>query len=103
MLLWLDLRSNEKNKIAGVLSTDGGRHWQKNKIIYQSPSGTVCECCKPSVSFTRSGINVMFRNNYNGNRDLYIMHSANGDDFDKPQKLGQGNWKLNACRWMVAV
>jgi len=94
---WLDLRYDEKNKIVGTLSVDGGRHWQNNKIIYQSPSGTVCECCKPSVSFTRSGVHVMFRNNIDGNRDLYFMHSPNGTEFNKSQKLGQGNWKLNAC------
>src|SRR6266542_4335057 len=42
------------------VSADGGKTWSKNKIIYQSPDGSVCECCKPSVAFGENGINVMF-------------------------------------------
>ncbi|MFI5131194.1 MAG: sialidase family protein, partial [Chitinophagales bacterium] len=47
--VWLDLRNNKKNKVAGARSLDGGKTWSTNKIIYTSPGGTVCECCKPSV------------------------------------------------------
>ena len=95
--VWLDLRGNNKNKIVGSLSVDGGKHWLKNEIIYQSPDGSVCECCKPSVSFTSTGINVMFRNFIEGNRDLYLVHSNDGSHFNNAVKLGEGNWKLNAC------
>jgi hypothetical protein len=95
--VWLDLRGNSKNKIVGSLSVDGGKHWLKNEVIYQSPGGSVCECCKPSVSFTNDGINLMFRNLVNGNRDLYLIHSKDGSRFNKAVKLGEGNWKLNAC------
>jgi len=96
--VWLDLRGNDKNKIAGALSADGGKTWQKNKIIYESPSGTVCECCKPSVVFGEKGITVMFRNSMDGNRDLYIIQSSDGgNNFSGTMKLGKGTWKLNAC------
>ncbi len=96
--IWLDLRGNNRNKIVGALSADGGKTWSKNKIIYQSPDGSVCECCKPSVAFGENGINVMFRNNLNGNRDLYLMQSRDGGgSFGKPIKLGEGNWKLEGC------
>ncbi len=96
--VWLDLRNDSHNKIAGALSADGGKTWSKNKIVYQSPQGTVCECCKPSVIFTGQGITVMFRNFLDGNRDLYTTHSTNGAaSFSAASKLGSGNWKLNGC------
>jgi Neuraminidase (sialidase) len=96
--VWLDLRGNEKNKIVGSLSTDGGRTWQKNKLVYQSPFGSVCECCKPSASFGEKGITVMFRNNLDNFRDLYIVTSTDGgNNFSKATKLGTGTWKINGC------
>ena len=96
--VWLDLRNNNKNKIAGAKSSDGGKTWSKNRIIYTSPGGTVCECCKPSVQMRNKVIAVMFRNWLNGNRDLFITKSEDGgQSFDKAKQLGEGNWKLNAC------
>jgi len=96
--VWLDLRSDAKNKIVGALSDNGGKTWQKNKIVYQSPTGTVCECCKPSVVFGANGIIVMFRNNLDNDRDLYIIQSTDGgNSFSSATKLGNGSWKLNAC------
>ena len=96
--VWLDLRKDGRNKIVGSLSADAGKTWQKNKIIYQSPSGSVCECCKPSTVFGEKGITVMFRNNLNNFRDLYIISSTDGGvNFSKEEKLGNGTWKLNAC------
>ncbi len=96
--VWLDLRNDNKNKIVGAKSMDGGKTWTKNKIIYSSPDGTVCQCCKPSVEMKNKIVAVMFRNWLNGNRDLFISTSTDGGlTFDKAKQLGNGNWKLNAC------
>lgn len=96
--VWLDLRGNRRNKIVGARSTDGGRTWSKNILIYASPDSTVCECCKPSVEVNGNNVFVMFRNWLSGNRDLYIAQSRDrGKTFAKPQKLGTGSWKLNGC------
>lgn len=96
--VWLDLRGNRRNKIVGARSTDGGRTWSKNILIYASPDNTVCECCKPSVAVNGNNVFVMFRNWLNGNRDLYLAQSKDGGKtFSKPEKLGTGSWKLNAC------
>jgi len=95
--VWLDLR-NDKKTVAGSLSADGGRTWSKNKTVYESPSGHVCDCCSPSVAFSSNGINVMFRNNLNGNRNLYLTQSNDGGrSFGNARKLGNGNWKLDGC------
>jgi len=96
--IWLDLRGDKKNKIAGAKSLDAGVTWSKNSILYQSPDSTVCECCKPSVAIKDGLIVMMFRNWLNGNRDLHIIQSSDGGlHFSKAQKLGEGNWKLNGC------
>lgn len=95
---WLDLRGNKRNKIVGARSTDGGKTWSKNVLVYASPDSSVCECCKPSVLVKGSDVYVMFRNWLNGNRDMYLAHSSNnGSTFEPAQKLGQGSWKFNAC------
>ena len=95
---WLDKRGGEGTKLYGARSTDSGRTWSKNLQIYQSPDGTICECCHPSVVIDATGqIAVMFRNWLDGSRDMYLAVSRDGMTFSKPARLGSGTWKLNAC------
>jgi hypothetical protein len=95
---WLDHRGDHGTKLYGAQSNDGGATWLKNVLIYQSPDGTICECCHPSLAFDTSGeILVMWRNWLNGSRDMYLARSRVGGSFSKPEKLGIGTWKLNAC------
>ncbi|MDF2191349.1 sialidase family protein [Paraflavitalea sp. CAU 1676] len=95
--VWLDLRSKH-NQIFGASSTDGGKTWSKNILVYASPDTTVCECCKPSVVVKDNTISIMFRNWLDGNRDLYVVQSSDGgNSFGNAQKLGTGNWALNGC------
>jgi hypothetical protein len=95
---WLDLR-NGSTQVFGASSRDGGKSWSKNHLIYASPSGTVCECCHPSVEITHNGIiHVMWRNALKGNRDMYLAKSDDaGKSFGLARKTGVGSWKLNAC------
>lgn len=96
--VWLDLRLNARNNIYGARSPDGGKTWLKSQLIYESPDGSVCDCCKPSVLMKGQKVVVMFRNNLEGNRDLYMIQSGDGGvTFDRAQKLGEGSWKLNGC------
>lgn len=96
--VWLDLRDDKQNKLYGARSTDGGKSWSQNMLVYASPDGAVCDCCKPSVLLKNDTVFVMFRNNVNGNRDLYLTRSDDGGDHFKPaEKLGLGSWKLDAC------
>ena len=68
-------------------------------MIYRSPDGSVCECCKPSIISDHDGsITVMFRNNLKGSRDLHFTTSVDaGKTFSIPEKLGSGTWKINGC------
>ena len=95
---WLDLRMTG-TRVYGASSTDGGATWSANRMVYESPSGTVCQCCHPSVAADGSGnIFVMFRNALDGSRDLYLTRSGDGGKtFDAAKKLGRGTWKLEAC------
>ncbi|UFH52911.1 sialidase family protein [Spirosoma sp. KNUC1025] len=96
--VWLDLRNDKHNKIVGARSTDGGHTWLPNRVLYQSPDGTVCECCQLSVVSQGKRVAVMFRNFLNGARDMYLLKSEDGGQtFGKAEKIGKGTWKLNAC------
>lgn len=96
--VWLDLRADKRNKIYGARSDDGGKTWSANQLVYASPDSTVCSCCKPSVVVKGDKVYVMFRNWLNRNRDLYLIQSNDGGKtFGNAEKIGIGNWKLNAC------
>ena len=45
--VWLDTRLAQKNNIF-LSKVNGSGKWSKNKLVYQSPEGHVCECCKPA-------------------------------------------------------
>ena len=95
---WLDLRS-KGTTIYLSTSKDNGATWSKNRLVYESPSGTVCECCHPSMTYDRSGqLQIMFRNSLNGARDMFLTSTSDdGKTFAPAQKLGKGTWMLDAC------
>lgn len=96
--VWLDLR-NLKMQVFGTRSKDGGATWQDEKLLYESPDGHVCPCCQPSVAYDlQSGLHVMWRNDLDGARDMYLVSSRDGGKtFGKPVKLGEGTWPLKRC------
>jgi hypothetical protein len=96
--IWLGVKNPKGQNIYGSKSIDGGKTWTKNIVVYASPDGTVCECCKPSVAVRGNNIFVMFRNFINGNRDLYLIKSTDGGrTYQHATKLGNGSWKLSGC------
>lgn len=96
--VWLDLRE-KGTRLFGAFSDDGGRTWSEDRLIYASPSGSICECCHPSLAYRPDGVLfAMFRNSVEGNRDMYIVSSPdNGRSFAEARKIGSGTWALNAC------
>lgn len=92
-------RLKPQGKIYISSSLDGGETWSKSQLVYQSPDGSVCECCKPSVESDKKGnISIMFRNNIDGSRDLHFTKSIdNGKTFSTPVKMGSGTWKIDGC------
>jgi hypothetical protein len=95
---WLDLR-NGGTELWGASSSDGGRTWGENHLIYQSPDGHICECCHPSLAVDPRGrLWAMWRNWLGGARDMYVSRSEDGGrTFSTARKLGDGTWTLKAC------
>ena len=96
--VWLDLRARQ-TEVYGARSKDGGETWEPDRLVYRSPGGSVCECCHPSVAYGSGGeLAVMWRNQVQGVRDLYLARSADGGiTFGPAEKLGEGTWPLTAC------
>jgi hypothetical protein len=96
--VWLDVRDGKQNKIVFASTSGEADSWSSNKIVYESPDKTVCECCKPSIDVMGNQVVLMFRNWLDGARDFYMTRSTDGGkSFDQPLKLGTGTWKLEGC------
>ena len=94
---WLDLRG-KGTRLYGAVSRDEGATWSENRLVYESPSGSICQCCHPTAMLAGGKIYVMFRNELGGARDLYLVRSDDlGESFRQAEKLGSGTWMLNAC------
>jgi hypothetical protein len=97
LLTWLDLR-DRGTRLYGAISRDHGATWSADTLVYQSPDGTICQCCHPSVAADTAALfAVMFRNHIAGSRDMYVTRSTDGRTFTPAEKQGQGTWKLEAC------
>ncbi|MFM7864823.1 MAG: sialidase family protein, partial [Planctomycetaceae bacterium] len=95
--VWLDLR-NKRTEICAARSDDGGLTWGPNRVLYTNPEKSVCECCHPSVAMDGKKVHVLFRNSLGGNRDMYLLSSADGGrTFAAAVPVSQSHWKLNAC------
>jgi BNR/Asp-box repeat len=95
---WLDDRIAPGKRLWGAFSDDGGATWSKNVLLYESASGTICECCHPSLlALGRGEFAVMWRNVVDGSRDFYVMRLRGGKPAGPAEKQGTGTWKLNAC------
>jgi hypothetical protein len=95
---WLDDRVTPGKRLWGAFSDDGGATWGKNVLLYESPSGTICNCCHPSlIALGRGEFAVMWRNVVEGSRDFYVMRLRGGKPAGTAEKQGTGTWKLDAC------
>jgi hypothetical protein len=95
---WLDLREARQNQIYFARVGNKGDRSAANRILYASPDGHVCECCRPTVVASGRHVAVMFRNWLDGARDLYLTRSSDGGaTFTPATRLGVGTWKLDAC------
>lgn len=97
-LAWLDLR-NSRTELWMAASPDQGGTWSENRQVYKSPSGSICECCHPSLMVDSKGLVwAMWRNSIDGARDMFASFSRDGGrTFSEARKLGTTSWKLQAC------
>lgn len=96
--VWLDDRDGKGKRLYGAFSEDAGLHWSRNVLLYESPDGTICQCCDPSLALAGAGeFVVMWRNALAGSRDLYTLRLRDGHPAGSAVKQGEGTWKLDAC------
>jgi hypothetical protein len=95
VVAWLDLR-DKGTRVYAATSRDHGATWSPDVLVYASPSGSICECCHPSVAIG-DGVAVLFRNHVDGRRDMYVVRSRDGATFGPAVKQGTGSWPLDAC------
>jgi hypothetical protein len=94
---WLDLRA-KGTQLYASRSTDGGRTWSPNSLVYQSPGGSICECCHPSIVIgADERPHVLFRNSLDGNRDMYVISGDADGVFGDAKRLGKDSWQLKGC------
>ena len=97
VVAWLDLRE-KGSRLYAAISRDHGATWAPDVLVYASPSGSVCECCHPSVAIDPHGnVAVMFRNSVDGHRDMYVVRTDSNGRFGAATKVGTESWLLNAC------
>ncbi|HEV7349899.1 exo-alpha-sialidase [Telluribacter sp.] len=96
--VWLDMREDKKNTVHTATYSNQQKGWSPNRLVYKSPEGTVCECCRPTILFRDNKLSITFRNWLGGARDIYYVVSTDrGKTFGKAAKFGNGTWKLNGC------
>ena len=60
--------------------------------------GEPCDCCKSSVITEGNNVYLLFRNNDNNVRNMYISKSIDGGiSFTSTEDLDDINWILNSC------
>jgi hypothetical protein len=97
-IAWLDDRGGKGKRLYASFSADAGATWGPNVMLYESPSGSICECCHPSLASMGDGrFAVMWRNSLEGNRDLYVMQVRDGARIGGMERQGNSSWTLNAC------
>jgi hypothetical protein len=97
-VVWLDDRTGKGKRLYAAFSNYTGVAWSHNVLLYESPSGSICECCHPSIVPMGNGeFAVMWRNSIAGSRDFYVMRIRGGKPESEAVKQGSGTWKLNAC------
>ena len=98
--VWLDHREGKRNHhVRAAASDDGGRTWADDVLVYASPDGAVCPCCTPSVVVDHEGrAHAMWRNDLDGNRDMYVATSdARVSAFGAPRAVDAASWALRQC------
>jgi len=95
--VWLDDRTGKGKRLRADFS-EGGATWGEDVLAYESPDGSVCECCSPAIAPAGGGAVVAFRNSVDGDRDVWTTRVAAGKTkFGAAAKSGTGSWKFSAC------
>jgi hypothetical protein len=98
--VWLDGRDGGANppgtfSVYLARSRDRGKTFEKNVRV----ATLACPCCRPSLAFGPEGqVAVSYRRvSQEGERDIAVATSPNGQTFAEPVRIGEDHWKIEAC------
>lgn len=104
-ITWIDARDSEAAKVAGqkfegsslyyTWSQDGGKSFYANKRI----ATHVCQCCRLQTAIAKDNTPVvLWRHIFTGGiRDHALVKFNNWQTVGDLQRVGQENWKIDAC------
>ncbi|MGL4599136.1 MAG: T9SS type A sorting domain-containing protein [Bacteroidia bacterium] len=79
-------------------STDGGLTWANEIQASGAAAGVPCECCPPTILAADSQVFVIYRNNDNNRRNIFVASSMDyGQSFPTATEIDQTNWLINSC------
>lgn len=80
-------------------STDGGSSFSDPVIAnLPAPGGEVCECCSSDLLVSGDSVWLIFRNNNQNLRDIWVSRSTNhAVSFDLATDVDETDWQINTC------
>ena len=82
-----------------MTSPDGGESFSDPVIASEPADGEyVCECCPSAIHSQGNDIWLVFRNNDNNLRDMWVSKSSdNGNTFDTAVDIDESDWLIFTC------
>jgi hypothetical protein len=83
----------------GVLrSQDGGMTWgSAQPASIAAGNGIACECCPSRTLYGNGRYYSIYRRNDNNIRDMWLVSSEDGTNWNQQLDLDPTDWQLNAC------
>ncbi|HLP94476.1 MAG TPA: T9SS type A sorting domain-containing protein [Saprospiraceae bacterium] len=80
-------------------STNGGASFGDPVIAnLPAPGGEVCECCSSDLLVSGDSVWLIFRNNNQNLRDIWVSRSTNhAASFDLATDVDETDWQINTC------
>lgn len=81
-------------------STDGGLSFNEDPVVgnASAPGGAVCECCTSDLLASGDSVWLLFRNNNQDLRDIWVSRSTDlAATFDTAADVDATDWQLNFC------
>jgi hypothetical protein len=80
-------------------SSDGGESFGDPVVANTpAPGGEVCECCSSDLLVSGDSVWIVFRNNNQNLRDIWISRSTNlAASFDVAADVDETDWVINVC------